>query len=184
MIRSNKNLFEESFEAWKEGMTGVPFIDACMRQVNATGYMSNRGRQNVASFFVFELELDWRLGAAYFEEVLIDHDVASNYGNWLAAANLLGGRKNRFNITKQSMDYDPEGRFIRKWVPELQNVPISKLFEPWKMSHKEMSKARCLIGEDYPENMVELIGWNPSGKKKKKGKRWHQGKGDKKYYTS
>ena len=74
------------FEAWREGRTGVPFVDANMRELARTGWMSNRGRQNVASFLVKDLGLDWRLGAEWFESQLLDHDVCSNYGNWNYAA--------------------------------------------------------------------------------------------------
>jgi deoxyribodipyrimidine photo-lyase len=76
------------------------------------GWMSNRGRQNVASFLVHDLKIDWRIGADHFESLLIDHDVSSNYGNWNYAAGLNGGRINIFNILKQSKDYDPTGTYV------------------------------------------------------------------------
>jgi len=107
---------EDAFKSWIDGNTGERFVDALMRQLKATGFMSNRGRQNVASYLIWNLGLDWRLGAAYFEEQLIDHDVASNYGNWVHAANLLGGRRNVFNCKKQAKDYDPQGTFQRTWL--------------------------------------------------------------------
>lgn len=140
--------------AWIEGKTGIPFLDANMRQLNATGWMSNRGRQNVASFLIHELHLDWRVGAAFFEQKLLDHDVALNYGNWAHAANLLGGRRNRFNLLKQGREYDPEATFTRTWVPELKNVPIEFVFEPWKMNSEEQIKAECVLGKDYPESIL------------------------------
>jgi len=84
-----------------------------MRELAATGFMSNRGRQNVASFLIHDMGHDWRAGARYFESVLLDYDVASNWGNWVAAAGLTGGRVNRFNILKQSKDYDANGDYIR-----------------------------------------------------------------------
>lgn len=142
------------FIAWIDGKTGVPFLDANMRQLKATGWMSNRGRQNVASFLIWELGLDWRLGAAYFEQQLLDHDVGSNYGNWVHAANLLGGRRNRFNLIKQARDYDPNAEFILTWVPELRNVPRKYVFEPWKMNHREQVTAKCVLGKDYPKSLV------------------------------
>ena len=83
------------FDAWCRGNTGYPLVDANMRELAATGFMSNRGRQNVASFLVFDMNVDWRLGADYFESMLVDYDVASNWGNWVAAAGLTGGRINR-----------------------------------------------------------------------------------------
>jgi FAD binding domain of DNA photolyase len=87
---------------WRRGQTGMPLVDANMRELKATGFMSNRGRQNVASYLVLDLGIDWRWGADWFEHHLIDHDVTSNWGNWLAAAGLTGGRVNRFNIVKQT----------------------------------------------------------------------------------
>lgn len=102
--------------------------------------MSNRGRQNVASYLVLELGLDWRLGADHFESLLLDHDVYSNYGNWNAAAGLLGGRLNQFNMAKQSRDYDPAGNYIRYWIPELKAVPVPRVFEPWLMSQSDQMR--------------------------------------------
>lgn len=92
----------EALARWREGKTGWPLVDANMRELKATGFMSNRGRQNVASFLALDLDLDWREGAWWFESCLLDYDVASNWGNWVAAAGLTGGRLNKFNITKQS----------------------------------------------------------------------------------
>ena len=89
------------FEAWKWGKTGFPLVDANMRELAATGYMSNRGRQNVASFLALDMECDWRPAAEWFEEILIDHDVYSNYVSWAMAAGVSGGRVNKFNVVKQ-----------------------------------------------------------------------------------
>jgi hypothetical protein len=105
----------EAFERWRDGETGQPLVDANMRELKLTGFMSNRGRQNVASFLTQNLNVDWRLGAAYFEEALIDHDVTANWGNWMFAAGLSGGRVNKFNILKQSKDYDEQGDYCRLW---------------------------------------------------------------------
>lgn len=141
----------ELLARWKEGRTGWPLVDANMRELAATGWMSNRGRQNVASFFALDLGLDWRVGADWFESLLLDHDPASNYGNWVAAAGLTGGRVNRFNITKQSKDYDEKGDYIRHWIPELKNVPASRIHEPWLMSKEEQERYGVRIGVDYPQ---------------------------------
>eukprot|EP01023_Acetabularia_acetabulum_P016121 TRINITY_DN17960_c0_g1_i2.p1 TRINITY_DN17960_c0_g1~~TRINITY_DN17960_c0_g1_i2.p1 ORF type:complete len:554 (-),score=105.99 TRINITY_DN17960_c0_g1_i2:301-1962(-) len=140
----------ELFQRWKDGMTGMPLVDANMREFKATGFMSNRGRQNVASYLVLDLGIDWRLGADWFEHICIDYDTSSNWGNWVAAAGLTGGRVNKFNITKQSKDYDADGSYVRHWLPELKNVPDSKIHEPWKMSKIEMEKYGVQIGQDYP----------------------------------
>mmetsp|Transcript_7483 Transcript_7483/g.21142 ORF Transcript_7483/g.21142 Transcript_7483/m.21142 type:complete len:447 (-) Transcript_7483:1471-2811(-) len=141
---------DELFSRWCAGGTGMPLVDANMRELNATGFMSNRGRQNVASYLVLDLGVDWRKGAEYFESLLIDYDCASNWGNWVAAAGLTGGRLNKFNIPKQSKDYDLNGDYIRHWVTELQNVPAERIHEPWLMSRAEQDRYGVRIGEDYP----------------------------------
>lgn len=105
---------------WQQGKTGNDFIDANMRMMKLTGWMSNRGRQNVASFLIHELALDWRLGATWFESQLVDYDVASNWGNWAYLAGVgndpRGSR--RFNIAKQAQTHDPAGEFVREWLSE------------------------------------------------------------------
>jgi deoxyribodipyrimidine photo-lyase len=105
------------FKAWCEGNTQYPVVNAAMNQLRETGYMSNRGRQLVASCFVNELELDWRYGAAWFEEQLIDYDVASNYGNWQYLAGVGADPRGlrRFNLEKQAQQYDPAGAFVNRW---------------------------------------------------------------------
>jgi len=140
-----------TLERWKEGKTGMPLVDANMRELAATGFMSNRGRQNVASYLALDLQLDWRKGADHFESLLLDYDVCSNWGNWVAAAGLTGGRVNRFNIAKQSKDYDPDGKYLRHWLPELKDVPAPQIHEPWTMSKSDQEKYNVRIGLDYPE---------------------------------
>ncbi len=109
---------EKYFSNWKNGATGVDFIDANMLELKCTGYMSNRGRQNVASYLCNDLKIDWRYGAAYFEEQLIDYDVCSNWGNWAYLAGVGNDpRPNRyFNIDKQAKDYDEDGAFRKWWL--------------------------------------------------------------------
>jgi len=109
---------QQIFTRWCEGMTAYPIVNACMRQLNQTGYMSNRGRQLVASCFVHELGLDWRYGAAYFERQLIDYDVASNWGNWqyLAGVGADPRGHRRFDLNKQTAIYDPQAVFRHKWL--------------------------------------------------------------------
>jgi deoxyribodipyrimidine photo-lyase len=111
---------EELFEKWKNAETGVPFIDANMKELNLTGFMSNRGRQNVASYLVKDLKVNWTWGAAYFEEKLIDYNPASNWGNWAYVAGVGNDpRENRhFNIEKQAHDYDPKGEFVNLWLQD------------------------------------------------------------------
>ncbi|NDW20048.1 DASH family cryptochrome [Alteromonas hispanica] len=106
------------FVDWCNGDTGYPIIDACMKQLKATGYMSNRGRQLVASCFVHELQQDWRYGAAWFENQLLDFDVGSNWGNWLYLAGVGSDPRGhrQFNLEKQTATYDPDGAFRQKWL--------------------------------------------------------------------
>jgi deoxyribodipyrimidine photo-lyase len=107
----------ELFERWKTGQTGVPFIDANMRELNTTGFMSNRGRQNVASYLVKDLQVNWTWGAAYFEEQLIDYCPANNWGNWAYLAGVGNDpREDRhFNTAKQAQTYDPAGKYVQLW---------------------------------------------------------------------
>jgi len=156
------------FKAWKEGRTGVPFIDANMREMNETGWMSNRGRQNVASFLVKDLCLDWRLGAEWFESQLLDHDVCSNYGNWNYAAGIGNDpRENRkFNIVKQGLDYDGDGDYVRVWVPELAEVKGGKVHHPWTMSGAELAKAGVEMGVTYPAAIHVAPEWSRHTNKK------------------
>eukprot|EP00793_Prasinoderma_coloniale_P002638 PRCOL_00002120-RA len=139
------------FERWVEGRTGVPLIDANMREMAATGFMSNRGRQNVASYLALSLGVDWRLGAEYFESALLGYDPASNWGNWAAAAGVTGGRVNKFNPTKQSRDYDKDGDYVRAWLPELKDVPAPFCHEPWRLTPQQQQEFGCVIGVDYPK---------------------------------
>lgn len=107
-----------ALEQWKNGTTGNKFVDANMIELNKTGFMSNRGRQNVASYFCHQLKMDWRYGAAYFEEQLIDYDVCSNWGNWMYIAGVGNDpRENRiFNLEKQANTYDINGAYRRMWL--------------------------------------------------------------------
>jgi deoxyribodipyrimidine photo-lyase len=105
------------FDKWAQGKTGDDFVDANMRELLHTGFMSNRGRQNVASYLVHQLKLDWRMGAAWFESLLIDYDVCSNYGNWMYAAGVGNDPRDRvFNTKKQASMYDGEGDYRSLWL--------------------------------------------------------------------
>jgi len=126
---------ESDFEAWCTGTTGFPFVDANMRELVATGWMSNRGRQNVASFLVYQCNVDWRWGAEFFEHHLIDHNVAQNYVNWQTIAGIgWQQRDNVFNVIKQSVQYEPTPEFILKWIPELEGCPQRYIHTPWEWS--------------------------------------------------
>jgi len=146
----------ELFDKWAQATTGVPFIDANMRELNQTGFMSNRGRQNVASFLIKELGLDWRMGAEYFESKLIDYDVASNYGNWMYLAGVGNDPRGRyFNIISQAKRYDSEGKYVKLWIPELQELDKNVVHHPWTATEDLFGKNSV----DYPTPMVIAEYW-------------------------
>ncbi len=149
---------EKQFEQWRTGMTGFPFVDANMREIAATGFMSNRGRQNVASFLTKNLGINWQMGAEWFESVLIDYDVCSNWGNWNYTAGVGNDARGfrYFNIPKQAKDYDPKGDYVRYWLPELADIPGDKVHQPWKLSKDEQKQYNMRLGVDYPNPMVDL----------------------------
>lgn len=153
---------EQQFEAWRTGNTGIPFVDANMREIMATGWMSNRGRQNVASFLTKDLNIDWRYGAVWFESILIDHDVCSNYGNWIYVAGVGNDpRENRhFNMIKQAYDYDPNGDFVRTWCPELARLPNEYLHTPWLAPVHILREAAVELGVNYPRPIIIQPQWN------------------------
>ena len=149
---------DAAFAAWSEARTGYPLVDAAMRQLNSTGYMHNRLRMVAASFLVKDLLVDWRRGERLFAERLNDFDLAANNGNWQWAASTGCDAQpwfRIFNPVTQSKRFDPEGRFIRRYVPELKDVPGDLVHEPWTMSPAEQAASRCAIGRDYPHPVVD-----------------------------
>ncbi|MEZ4919460.1 MAG: DASH family cryptochrome [Saprospiraceae bacterium] len=146
------------FEAWAEGRTGIPFIDANMRELNATGWMSNRGRQNTASFLVRDLNINWQMGAEYFESQLLDYDPCSNWGNWNYVAGVGSDpREDRyFNILTQAKNYDPKGDHVRIWCPELKDVPSEVIHRPDQLSSTEKETYQAC---DYPKPLVKMEKW-------------------------
>jgi deoxyribodipyrimidine photo-lyase len=125
------------FEKWKAGNTGFPLVDACMRQLNTTGYMHNRGRMTVASFLIKTLLIDWRWGEQYFARQLTDYDLASNNGNWQGISGTGVDMKPYFrdmNPWIQSVKYDKNAEYIKKWVPELENVEPGHIHK-WYEQH-------------------------------------------------
>ncbi|MCB0558260.1 MAG: DASH family cryptochrome [Lewinellaceae bacterium] len=155
--RNDRGLLQQ----WTEGRTGVPFIDANMREISQTGYMSSRGRQNVASFLINDLGVNWQMGAEYFESVLIDYDVASNWGNWNFIAGVgSGARDARYlNIISQAKTYDPKGEYVKLWLPELKGLPPEKIHQPDQLSFSEQEELHLRIGDDYPRAMVSTDKW-------------------------
>jgi deoxyribodipyrimidine photo-lyase len=149
---------ESDFTAWCEGQSGFPVVDAAMRQLSQTGWMHNRGRMIVASFLVKDLLIDWRWGERWFMQHLVDGDPASNNGGWQWTAGTgtdAAPYFRIFNPVLQSKKFDPHGKFIHKWVPELRNVTGKFVHEPWKMSSEMQENTGCVIGVDYPTPIVD-----------------------------
>ena len=150
---------DDALQAWQEGRTGYPVVDAAMRELNHTGFMHNRARMIVASFLTKDLHLNWRLGEAYFMRQLLDGDLASNNGGWQWTASTGTDPapyfRRMFNPTLQQKKFDPTTRYVRRWCPELARVPDKRITEPWKMTPAEQRKAGCTIGTDYPAPIVD-----------------------------
>ena len=149
---------DAKWRAWCEGRTGYPIVDAAMRQINGTGYMHNRLRMISASFLVKDLHVDWRWGERYFADHLLDFDLAANNGGWQWAASTGCDAQPYFRIfnpVTQSQRFDPDGKFIRKYVPELANVPPKYVHAPWTMPPAEQKACGVAIGHEYPDPVVE-----------------------------
>ncbi|MEO1770656.1 cryptochrome/photolyase family protein [Candidatus Enterococcus ferrettii] len=148
---------QDHLKKWQEGKTGYPIVDAAMRQLNQTGWMHNRLRMIVASFLTKDLLIDWREGEKYFQKSLIDYDPASNIGGWQWGASTGTDAVPYFRIfnpTTQSERFDASGDFIRKYVPELKDLPKKFIHQPDKMSEDEQAEYGVLLGEDYPSPIV------------------------------
>lgn len=149
----------KNFKAWQEGKTGYPVVDAAMRQLRTEGWMHNRARLIVGSFLTKDLGIDWREGELHFMRWLIDGDMANNNGNWQWIASVGVDPaplfRRLYNPSSQRDKYDPDGTYARRYVPELKKVPDQYLSEPWKMPDDAQEEASCVIGEDYPEPIVD-----------------------------
>lgn len=157
-------------EAWKLGKTGVPYIDACMRELRQTGWLAYKGRKTAGHFLVFDLGVDWRVGAYHYEEVLLDYDVAMNYGNWVTVAKVDKPRSWGEAPEDTALDHtdltwklgaeranDPAGAYIRRWVPELKEVEDRFVHTPWEMSAEDMQRCGCVLGERYPQPITGAL---------------------------
>jgi deoxyribodipyrimidine photo-lyase len=150
---------DDLLEAWKQGRTGYPLVDAGMRELLADGWMHNRVRMVVASFLTKDLHIDWREGEKWFMERLIDGDMASNNGGWQWVTSVGTDPapyfQRMFNPMTQHERFDPESVYVKRWLPELAEVPGKKVFRPWLMSDQEQEESGCRIGEDYPAPVVD-----------------------------
>jgi len=150
---------EPAFEAWRYGRTGFPLVDAGMRQLLREGWMHNRARLVVGSFLTKDLGIDWRRGERWFMRLLIDGDEANNNGNWQWIASVGTDPQPVFrriyNPALHMERHDPEGRYVRRHVPELGNVPDVYLREPWTMPEEVQRTVGCRIGVDYPAPLLD-----------------------------
>lgn len=145
-------------KAWQQGRTGYPIVDAAMRQLVQCGWMHNRLRMIVASFLTKDLLIDWRHGEIFFMQHLLDGDPAANNGGWQWSAGTgtdAAPYFRIFNPVSQSQKHDPKGKFIRKWLPELAQVPLETIHKPWEMPIEVQVQVGCRIGVDYPEPIVD-----------------------------
>ncbi len=148
----------EGLRAWTDGRTGYPVVDAAMRQLRASGFVHNRARMVAASFLAKHLLLDYRLGEAAFMRHLTDGDPASNNGGWQWTSSTGTDPQpwfRVFNPVLQGRRFDPGGEYVRRWVPELRQVPANRIHAPWEMTIEEQAAAGCHIGEDYPTPIVD-----------------------------
>jgi deoxyribodipyrimidine photo-lyase len=147
------------FEAWQQGRTGFPLVDAAMRQLAREGWMHNRAPLVVGSFLTKDLGIDWRWGERWFMRYLLDGDEASNNGNWQWIASVgvdpAPAFRRIFNPVRQQRRFDPEGSYVRRYVPELRRVPHQYLAEPANMPADLQRQVGCVIGVDYPEPIVD-----------------------------
>lgn len=146
------------FDAWREGRTGYPLVDAAMRQLNHSGYMHNRLRMVAASFLVKDLLVDWRWGERCFAEKLLDFDLAANNGGWQWAASTGCDAQPYFRIfnpVSQSEKFDADGRFIRRYLPEIAALPDKLLHAPWTATREQLAAAGVRLGVDYPYPVVD-----------------------------
>jgi deoxyribodipyrimidine photo-lyase len=150
---------ETDFEAWCEGRTGYPLVDAGMRQLRREGWMHNRTRLVVGSFLTKDLGIDWRRGERWFMRMLIDGDQANNNGNWQWIASVgvdpQPFYRRIYNPARHMDRFDPHGDYVRRYVPELRDVPDEYLSEPWTMPEEVQRDCGCVIGANYPEPIVD-----------------------------
>ncbi|GLK87417.1 DASH family cryptochrome [Pseudomonas turukhanskensis] len=148
---------DERFLQWTQGRTGMPLVDACMRELAATGFISKRGRQVVASYLVNELRQDWRHGAAWFEEHLLDYEAASNWGNWAYLTGIACDpvRSQTLNPLLQARRFDPEAAYVSLWLSELRALPVAMRHTPFVLSHLQLNALNYPRLEHVPES------WQP-----------------------
>lgn len=140
------------FNIWKDGRTGFPYIDACMRKLAAKGYLQNHEKKIVASFLIHAMNLDWRLGAEYFESIFINYDPCSVWGMWNYIAGISSDEKDgiELNCLREAQKYDPNGDLVRKWIPALKDMPKKYIHKPFQLSEDGLKEFNIVLGADYP----------------------------------
>lgn len=169
-----RSLNDNNLKAWRTATTGYPLVDASMRALDKTGWINFRMRALLVSFLTHNLDQDWRNGVYHMARLFLDYDPGIHYPQFQMQAGTTGVNTIRlYNPIKNSIELDPKGIFIKKWIPELQNTPIKYIHEPWKMSVMEQLFCGVIIGKDYPIPVIDLQESSRIARKKVWGHRKH-----------